>query len=509
MSAGNRAIVILDALLDLIACDESFKTASSKQDRDAAAKTIVSQHIEVNSAVIASGLIGKLSSEAYLINTSTPTNEEKLTKLMSKLAVRTESQEPIVVLHHSKRATPSGGSENVTYLCIRVPDVKENEGAQTNLGHYLNFAVSVLGLKAENLKILKDPSCGQDCVLPSEINKFMNRMIQSSRTSTGVYDGDVYAFESGFKGNLPEILAAVRILRQHQEGLRPRPARKGQKPLPHTNPEILREMFNAKSGLKQPNLPVWGISLIKGVLAQAVKSTTKSFPGVWISAVKKRNGVPNSEGIAMKLGYVQVAPSMHKLRSVLDSEVFVDKTTKKVSLVKRDFQKEETTISHGEFRLATLMSLPMIDPTKSEAWKEKLSRNPFDVNGDKTLQYFQKEKEVVDALNTAYAIKVSIGSKDSKSQPSHFAEAKAHLINLTANKVVCDEVGKQYASFKDIPLNAKEYLCKLWHRKATLKRTADEMLDLETERKEKKKAREDHPNSQTDQILESESGMDV
>jgi hypothetical protein len=471
--------VLEDTLLDIVQSDDSFKCAESRLDRHNACKLILEKHIYISDALLASGFIGRLSCEAHLINASTPTEDVKLNSLlMQKAVIGKESPEPIVVLSHPAVADKASRGNK---LCIRVPDVTDNDGAKDNLAHYLNFALAVLGIKSSDLHILKDKeAAGTDCVLPAGLKRMMTKFIQSSKSTTGSYDGDVYKFRSGFQGTLPEILVAIRLLRAHQDGLRTKPKKVGATTAtPYTTPEMLREMFNEKSGLKDTLLPSYGIRLVKGVLAAAVRSTTTTFPGAWISSSKKRMGVANSEGLLAYLGYMPVTVGIHKVHSVLSADY--KQVDKGEVLVKKDYTNKDTSLTHGEFRVAALMSLPLINPNCLENGKKALNAGPFQHTARTTLEFYKEHRDIVDAVNLAYAIQSSLTKPDkgkSKSKPKHFQIAKAHLVNLTANKKFVDGSGKVYTDYKDIPTNTREFLQKHWHRRVGTKTTAEGDLPL-------------------------------
>jgi hypothetical protein len=381
--------------------------------------------------------------------------------MISKISTTLKTKEPIMVL------TEASSDEKRT-LTVRVPVVsRANTGQVDNLGAYLRFATALLNVKTENLRIVEDQRLGDSVLLPAKMNATMTGIIGAIKSPSGLFAGEIYKFDSGFKGNLVDILAAIRLLRTKSEVVRKRPqptAPKAQK-VHITSQAVLLEMFNEKAGLKDPALPQWSGLIIKSILSESTKMYFTGFPGVFFHSVKIHNETKSSDGVLNKLGYIPVVSSDQKLKEVILHDTNVKKINgKNIYEVLAIDGKEGRETDYREYRAAVALSLCKIDPTSDKPMKEQCSVTPTSVKNKNTLKYHKIQEGAVDALNLAYAIKVSLTEKKSKSTEEHYHNARNSLINNLNEAEFRDARGKKYPKYSDIPESIRGYLQKTYHR---------------------------------------------
>jgi len=506
-----------DALIDLCSMNLDLSLIATVQDGANAVKEYLSKVYIPSDSQVIMGFYKKIYASCRMIKSGKRNEVAKITKLVNKLTIGNEDvDEPMVIYS----VDPSNSENHL--LTVRIPDIPaENDGHQENLAHYLNFAMKMIGVKYENLRIVKDSKVGTECQLPTTINKFMTSMIGACSSSKGYFAGEVYRFATGFEANLYEILGAMRILRINGDEVRRRPNR-GKEVLPLTTFEDLREMFNTKSGLSAQNLPAYGVKLVKAVLSFTVKPHMKTIPTTMIYAVKGRNKVATTDGVLAKLGYVPIIPNMNKVKMVLFTSVEVEedlgsasnkdskatnssvdeeakmaavdvdaavaalvevstkakptpkpKVAKKrvFKVVKYDFEKKkDLEISHPEFRVGTTFVLPLLNQNDLSKANKVLTYGNFTIKDKRALGYFKSKSEIVDAMNTAYATLIAVDDKKSKATAEHYQNARNHLMHLCNKEIYTDASGTKYDGIKEIPLPLRESLSKTLHRDITKKR---------------------------------------
>jgi hypothetical protein len=500
LSPNIRASLREDLLLDCVLSNADLEHASSPQDYKLATTAYLKDIVIMDQATTLSGSVDRIAINAWMYKMSNPIKEDKkLSSKLLKLAKKTLTLTTPIVVKVRIDGKPR--------LAVRIPKIAdESEGAKDNLGMLLKWAMLALAIKEEDVLINEDSTLGDSVLSPAPITKLIQTMTGSLETSKGLFPGEVYTFPSGFKGNLVEVLAAIRLLRRDSEKLRKKTAPKGKKNLA-TTVEDLRELFNSKSGLTAKDIPNWTFQFIKGILAELVKTNNDSFPGGWIHACKVRNDTKVSLGVENKLGYLPKICSEQKLDVVLKTNTEVVKKVKELvsskdkdgnvekktvlkeiyGYEKVDPKKEPEGITHREYRLGVLLALPRLDPLKSENFKDDIKRDPMSFDSLITYQVFNDLKDVVDAVNAAYAFKVASLQKGSKTTPNHFRMGKERAVNLSANRSFKDRNGTEYQAYKDIPTNVKEFLEKHFVRK-TNKDSSDANKDTE-----ERKARGDMP----------------
>jgi len=409
-----------------------------------------------------------------------------------------ETERLVNALASTNHESPTGQCNFVlsgNVLAVRIPSYdKSNTGQTDNLGKYLRWAVTILGLKDPEVKILPDEKLGNAVILPAKIERMMDTTIASLSLPTE--SGDRADFKSGLKGNLTELLAATKLMRKYQGSLQKLPAPKGQKAVV-TSLDDLRKSVNGRSGLNEHGLPGFTAIFVKSVFNEITKPSYTRFPGKWMNSLRVVNGTKSNIGVMYKLGYECTTPSAQKVISVVKTKIVEKKSDKSSSKKRADeetprskakfellVQSKDNTpdgISHREFRLATFLLLPLIDPKAKESPKDQISVDPLTVRSKTITNFYKENRDVVDAMNLAYATKSAIGKKNSKATPLGYESARGHAISLTANRTWQDANGVKYTKLVDVPEHIRNFLLSFFHRKLVEGDSDSDAEDAEAE----------------------------
>jgi hypothetical protein len=396
-------------------------------------------------------LIRKIAHMLLSYNRGVPVSKETSLDLMKHTSSRPKKLEielPVLLVKVN----------GIRQLVVKIPNIPhESEGSKQNLAHMLEFACKVLAVDLEQVRLIREPLFGTEIHIPVPISRLYQNMIQSVQSSQGDFSGEPISTNKGFKGNLVEMLAAMKILRSYGGLIRKLPKIRGDSFA--TTIEDLREMFNTRSGLSAP-MASYTKSFTTAVLAQLVKFNNDMFPAGWIHSVKVRNSVSSKEGLIPKLGYCFKVPSTQKLKEVIFTSYVKDQESSKEWLNPFDILKTPEGISYQAFRTAIVLSLPKIDPQSDKSLKDQLASPPTVRREPVVIDYFEKKSSIVEALNTAYSIKTAISRKGGKARPLHFLYARNRVLALSANTQFMDASGKIYQKFSDIPLNIREFFQK-------------------------------------------------
>jgi hypothetical protein len=461
-----------DVLLDFLISQTAGEVFTSKADMKAAVGEKLFSVLHRKGIANRDAFVDKMTNSLLIATQSDDVKVDRLAKLLDSVTLGNKAAPARIVL--------VSNVDGERRLHVRVPVIPTgNDGQMDNLGHLLKFAMSLLGMKKDQVKILPDPELGAECLIPAPIMQKMTALVASSSTSKGLFAGEVATIRDVLKANLVETLGAIRILRAHAGILRKKPAVR-MKDGTVNHPKVitledLKEQFNVMFGLKSSNIPTYTRNYLLQALSEIVKETNTGFPGGFIHSLKERNRCQNSEGVLTLMGYVPKATSAFKVQSVLMSKIDT-KDNKDVGIKPMTFEKEGETdcLTYQEFRAGVCLLLPMIDPNSGKALKEQISVNPFSQKRAKTLETFNTFSESIDALNLAHSVKVAVSSKTNKTaKPEHFRVAKATLVNKFSQPVFVDANHKTYGSFKDLPDNVRKFFGKLFHKNVeSKKRTA-------------------------------------
>jgi len=452
---------------------------------------IVDSNLIIKPELEKTGFIKELTSMSELMLSSLNISEtERLVNALS--AVRDDPNTPT-----TQNLVVTGNT-----IVARIPSYDtSNTGQMDNLGKYLRWAVTILGIKDPVVKILPDEKLGNAIVLPAKLERMMDMTI-AAISLPPKESGEKAEFKTGLKANLVELIAAVRIMRRYQGALQKMPAPKGKKSLV-TTLDDLRSSINGRAGLNEHGLPAFSAIFIKSILNELTKPNNSRFPGKWIASLKETNGVKTNTGLLYKLGYEGAIANPQKVIAVVRTAVIEktapkeeskkpsksDKTDKKkkFELLVQTKDKVPNGISHKEFRLGAFLLLPLINPKSNEGPKDQLSRDTITLKDKSIIGFYKKNRDVVDAMNLAYATKQAIGKKDSKATFLGYKSARGHAIRLTANRAWIDGAGNEYQRLKDLPEHVRNFLLSFLNRKLVEgdESDSDEEEDEEIETEEK------------------------
>lgn len=427
-------------------------------------------------ALIAQGLSKRLAYKAFITSKGSNIDVDRLSKRLNRVVIdNTDEVNKHLVLHHV---------DDVTFVTVRVPNLdKENLGQIDNLGLVLDAIKTCLNLKPDNIKIIYDQALGSDFYLPSPINRLLTNMIGSCHSKDGTFSGPIFEFKTGFKANLVEILAAIKLLKDRSGKLRKFPGKRGEDgkmhPHPVTNLEDLKAKFNEESGLKTPGIPAYVTGLVTGLLSELVKVTNSAFPGVWIHSLKARNSTKASDGCIAKMGWKPIVVSPHKILSIFTQKIVMKGT--KESLAPKDptSSKKEDSLDYRGYRAAVALTLPLIDTSKRLDSKI-FTIDALSIEDVTTINHFKEGQSRVDAVDLAYSIYVAVKNEKNKTAlPKHFSNAFGNLVSQF-NEVqdFQDSRGNIYPRYKDIPEHVRSFLQKKFNKHIELaKRSASDMED--------------------------------
>jgi hypothetical protein len=466
---GYQRAVLCDCLLDIALNSEEWKDVASRQDLVQFASLISKRNIIVEPQSEEIGFIKALANRLELCFASADiSSTQRLVDALTKSASDNANPDRQYLVVSGNR------------LIARVPHYEDdNLGHIDNLGKHLRWAATVMGIKDPKVRILKDPAVGTGVQLTARVERMMDNTIAALALPPSE-SGDKAEFKSGLKGNLVELLAAIKLSRKYAGAVQKKTGSKDEK-IVQTTLEDLKKSVNARAGLMEPGVSSFTQVFVKNVFNELTKPNGKLFPGNWLHSLKVTNNVKNNIGIIYKLGYESKVPAANKVITVTTmfakvQDKFIVEAQKKnqtpelSNLNGHLVQVSEKTrlsgsTTHREFRLGVMLLLPMIDPKDARSPKDQLSVDPLSVRDKKTLAYYSGQREIVDALNLAYATYVAAPKRNSKATPLGYESAKGHAIRLSANREFMDRSGRNYQKFSDIPEHIREYLAKLLRRK--------------------------------------------
>jgi hypothetical protein len=461
--------VLMDSLIDIALSSEEWQTVASSQDLVQFVAAIVNNSINVEPAIEFNGFCKDLSMKLGLyLSSSSISTTERLVKALEKATVDGNTTSAPNMLVSGNR------------IAIRIPDYDTtNLGQVDNLGKYLRWITTILGIKNPEVKVLPDPILGKTIQLTSRVERMMDNTI-ASLTLPPSESGDRVEFKTGFKANLVEMIAAVNLLRRYGGAIQRGSAPQGQKSNQVTLDD-LRSSINTRSGLQEQGVIPFTQILVKSVFNELTKPNGKSIPGKWIHSLKQTNSVKSNTAVLYKLGYESKVPAANKLIAVVKTSVdykpsYLEECKKKKvrpnkrsndnqSFFVADEKNSPDGISHQEFRLGCFILLPLIDPKSAKSPKDQISVDPVSVRDKKILNFYSRNRDVVDKLNLAYATYAAVGKKKSKATVLGYESVRGDAVNSTANRVWMDATGKEYQKLMDVPEQTRNFLLKFFNRK--------------------------------------------
>jgi hypothetical protein len=465
---STKQALIEDLLLDLVLSEPELQSVESQQDAVLLVNSLVKKFTNMTLDSSISQVTERIMHEVYLFLKSHPLDEKSgIAKHMNVKANNNEGEIKPFSLHND-------------ILCVYIPDINnDNEGLVKNLSFVLSFACRCLNIDQGNLRILRNPKLGGDFKLPA-ITQSTMELFQAALSLPASQAGDSLIYGPGLKANIPELMACLKVIRRNSNLVRPLTKSKKDQIAPVTA-EIVRRTFNVRFGLDHKDQSKWLSSLLKHIFSEMSKPTSQRLPGEWMNSLKARNGTKSDLGLLSKMGWQPIIVNTYKTYVVLNN-----KATTFVKVIKPKQKKGETVIGQGtptnvtevrstsdkenpasldfrDHRAAVVSLLPYINPKAPKGVKDQLSGIELKPPSLESLRYWKHNKEIADATNLAFAFKVSLGKKDTKSTIEHYTNARNHLISLCANKVYQDSTGTTYPAIKDLPENVREWFKKSYH----------------------------------------------
>jgi hypothetical protein len=466
----QKKAILVDCLVDNALAEEHCDTVATAQDAVLFTKSVLPKFVDQESVPDWDELVYEVASKLSLFCISdTPEEGSRLSKAYASRPVDRQSIAPYIVVSNNT-------------IAVRVPSYDTaNTGQEDNLGKILRWAVSILGISNPIVKIAKDKELGKDINLPSKIERFLDNSM-AAMTLAPSESSDRFEFLTGLKANQVEMIAALRLLRRYGHCLKRsrtlgKLSKEKKTKVSPVSIEDLKKILNARAGMFDHGVPPFLIGIVKGVLNELTKYKSTRFPGQWIHSLRSANKTKSNIGVLYKMGYELRVINPVKLLSVVKTAVqprdnYVPKQMKRsgekpnpndaVELVSLSDKTRPEGTTFREFRLGALLLLPLIDPKDKESPKGQISRDPLTMRNKIAQDFYQENRDVVDALNLAYATQASIGQKTAKSTPLGFKSARGRAIRRSANRTYKDAAGTEYQRIKEIPEHIRNFLCSLF-----------------------------------------------
>jgi hypothetical protein len=442
-----RNVHFEDILLDALLREVGETKISSLQESEGFVSTTLSKWVEVSASAVATDVFGRLSRKVFLCQTSTNvTKDSKLGKLLKIADKSLNIKNPLITQSYNG---------NVSSLHIVVLDFDEDDESSLRVvSNIVLFACALHGTRPENVSLIKDGSYGKGKItMSSSLIKTVDALTSSAFHPHGLFVGDTYNFQSGFKSTAVGILTAMRLLNAKSEFIRRKnfPRESGKVPISFN---VLQETFNTLTGLRSDQSMPFSISMIKAILASCIKQHNKGYPGGWIHATRTQNSVKSDFALTNLLGWVEKVPSEHKLLEVLFNTVDLPDDSndiKKPTVI--NITKDKRNFTHREFRTAVALSLPRVVRSNPEQALKDLSLDPFSVKSLAICNTFclDKRDRLVDQLNEAYAFRISLKNPKSKTKEIHYKNSRDRLLALSANIPLRLLNGKVVETFSALP----------------------------------------------------------
>jgi hypothetical protein len=401
-------------------------------------------------ALVASDVCGRLATKLVLYLSGSPIDNNGSLASLLKLGKKADRMKaPLVTIVHK---------DDIRQLVIRLPSVDLSDGLIVdNISLLFNFIRILLKVDIENFRVVKDSDLGTDIVLNKYHIDLMETLSSSAEHPSGLFLGEFYKFETGFSGNLPCLLAAMRYLSTYKNFLRPRPKGLKEVKAVRVNYSDLQTTFNMKSGLHKKE--DYTSLLIRNVLRILVNPTNKIFPGGWNNSVKVSNGAKAVVGLLYKMGWVERVPLKSKVLSVLYTDVETDSKGKKAL---KNHSEKGYNLGYAAFRTGLALLLPMIDPSSSEEMEIQIGRDPLKISNPKIIEAYSNipHAKLIDQLSYTNAVRLSCSAKSTKSKPIHYEMARNNLLHRSDKVEYKDANGKIYHSLEDIPKSTLDFLRK-------------------------------------------------
>jgi hypothetical protein len=446
---------VSDAVSDLLVSQAESEKVSSSEDCRRLVSDYISKNLPQLGEQVKNRILEATVSNILLYLTS------NLPKKMKGLQEALKPREKKQLIKKTLVVGKNAG------FVVRVPAFNEDDKSQIEiLSKYLHWGLTMTGVDPSKVKILKDKDYGDSLHITKKVEDAMDKTIAALHLDGNPLE--CFQFWTGLKATLPETIAALRVLRENSAKV----TRTSPKTKPLTGTQ-LRENLNIRFGLNEPKVPDFTKIYVKAVLNEITKPTSLLLPGKFIHSLKEQNKKSSKTGLLALMGYsaraVPYSKTLFLLKDRVTTEQVLDSgkkgsgkeiyTTRKVL---KDFSNEKFPLGRNlrEARLAVATGLPYVSPKSKKTIKEQLMVDQMSPEATQAMRFYVENRKLASAINTAYAVKVTLGKKGSKSTIKSYENALNRVLRLSAKNTFMDADGTKYDSFYDVPQNMRESILK-------------------------------------------------
>jgi len=441
---------------------------------------------------------------ALILHSESYTSVDALNEAMRKFSITPKKGKQY--RKYVNLITDSDGKVNL-YLCL--PDVKNAASdIKENAALYIHFAKSMLQIDHTHVHVAFDESLGNVIKLPKVVNDFMDKILKSAKSTTGLIGMRTHKFKSGFKSPVPGILCAIRVLRKNLPYYR-----KMNKDSTHL--QLLKNACNTELGVGTPGIDEYAVNFVIQVLDVMTSEENLRFPASFYAVAKSENNVKTNEGILASLKYVSILPKVDKVIHVATRCFEYDEhgqPTKVEGVSDGEVMKHDL-----QYQAAVRLLLPLLNKRDDISYKDQVS-NPERFLTEETQAFFKKNASHVDALNRAYAYSSAFNKKGKKkTRLVHVSnEINQAARSITNALPMQDSKGKTFENYMDLRYSLRKFLENLLKRRNSPKKKRDSSDARSVSRKksrvidpDSKSIAEDSGSIPEDSNLETGADMDT
>jgi len=422
--------------------------------------------VKIDAATVASGIYERLAVKLFLWANSVPIpSDSKISKLLKQAKKDGTSMQAPIVLYTVEDGHP--------HLTLRMPVFEENEQTTKVASQLIQFAMSLLNVRKEFVKVHLDESLGSDLSIPANLSKAIDNLIVSADSETGVYSGSQMKHSNDVSLNLVETLAACHLLSRKVGLVRKRP-HDPRKPFVQLNYQVLFDSVTSIMGVKNVE-ESYSRRFVKIVLVLLTKASNHFFVSGWNRSLKLSLKVKSTKALLFLFGYTEVVPDFKRLLEISKFSTTKKIEGTKVLSVEMKEIKGEDSNSQADFKAFLKIMLPAINPEVSLDHQIKVDSLAHTREDLMTSFNNPKVIRAVDSMNVAYARCVGVRGPKSKVTVQAYEAARSHTVNLAKELEFRDNKGKVYKDLSEVPKPVVDWAAKKLHyRFPVLKRQAEQ-----------------------------------
>jgi len=344
------------------------------------------------------------------------------------------------------------------HLMIPIASIGDSN-QKDNLSAALSLMIRILRIPKARLKIRAYKGLGTSWKYSATYQTVLTELAAAVYSTTGITGPDRVSLGPSKKVSLGESLALAKLYRRYGFLFKRADSKNKKKGFALNLPNIKRAFLGAFDITSRADNPMaW---IIAETIFDAFMHENMPLPGVFRKALNTRVGTSKVQGIFAYWGMKNVTPSYHKLRTVFRVEF--GETSGRLSFAQRSEAREALPTDKKHMYAALRVLLMFSEGGKIPSKKvNEIVDDPVYI----ICQYWKTRKDILDAINLAYAVTMSLVRKKSqKTRPSHIHNAIG-LMNKAINRKL---IGRKafdfplggFNSFNDIParvLNAAQVL---------------------------------------------------